>query len=244
MKRPLLIISLLTLFISGVSAQKLIVQDTLGNDVSGTTIEFNVLKDADFASKELYVLNNTTAAMNVLVRKEEVSMLENTSVYFCWGSCYSPATFISPSPLTIQGGELNKDFLGDIQYPDGITGTTTIKYVFYDQASSRDSAYVIVNYNIGTVGLKENMPKLAVVSNAYPNPAKSSVYFDYNIPSSITNAKIKISNLLGTTVKSIDLKNNEGKATIDVSNLENGVYFYSLMINNSSSVTRKFIVNR
>lgn len=244
MKRPILIISLLILFISGALAQKLIIQDTLGNDVTGTTIEFGVLKDGDFASKPLYVLNNTSATMNVMVKKVEVSMLESTSVYFCWGSCYAPFVFVSPEPRTIAAGEVNKDFLGDIEYPDGITGTTTVKYVFYDQANNRDSVFVIVNYNIGSLGVKENFVKSTVVSNAYPNPARSSVYFDYKLPGNTANAKIKVSNLLGTTVKSIDLKANEGKAAIDVSNLENGVYFYSLTINNSSSVTRKFVVSR
>lgn len=84
----------------------------------------------------------------------------------------------------------------------------------------------------------------SLISNAYPNPAFEIVNIDYKLPINVTKAKIRVSNLLGLTITNIDLVNNSGKTTINVSEFKNGIYFYSLMINNTPTTTRKFVVRR
>jgi hypothetical protein len=69
----------------------------------------------------------------------------------------------------------------------------------------------------------------------YPNPVSSKLY--------ITNLEaidqIRIADLLGQTVDTYSVKGNS--EAINVSNLQSGIYFISLLKDNSVNVTRKFI---
>lgn len=243
MKRTLLLIITL-IFFTGLSAQSLVLKNSDGAVITGTTIDLLVNPELGYGNYHVNVMNNSSSAMNVKVRVHEVNLLEGLSCFFCWESCYAPGVLESPGALEIGAGETRTDFEGDITFTTGLKGLYTTKYVFFNAENPDDSSFVIVNYNLGYLGTPENSLKSAKVSNAYPNPAISNVYIDYRLPSNVTNAKIKISNLLGNTLEVVDLTAQEGKATVNVSNLKNGVYFYSLMINNSATVTRKFIVNR
>ncbi len=71
--------------------------------------------------------------------------------------------------------------------------------------------------------------------NVYPNPANTTITVDYKAENN-DNVEISISNLVGQVVNT-EVSNN----TIDVSNLEAGIYFVSLRINNNVS-TQKLII--
>ncbi|HLO91944.1 MAG TPA: T9SS type A sorting domain-containing protein [Lentimicrobium sp.] len=248
MKRTLLFIASL-LFLASTFAQaqsSLVLKDKEGNVITGQTIELFCPASVGLTSFKLDVLNSATVAKSVKVKKMQLSMLPGTEDYLtiCWESCYPPFIFESPTAIAIEPSALCTNFEGDLSYPTTVKGTSTVKFVFFDEANTNDSSYVIVNYNIGTIGIAENLIKLSKVSNAYPNPASSVVNFDYQLPANANNAKININNLLGTTVSSIELVKNEGKASLSLSNLKDGVYFYTLIINNTATVTRKFVVKR
>lgn len=247
MKRTLLFIASL-LFLASAYAQtqssfKLIDKD--GNDVTGQTVDKLCVDAEGLGSFKVDVQNTSGAAKTVKVRKIENNMLEGVyGLTICWVSCYAPFVYESPDAITIDAGTVCTNFEGDLTYPTGLKGTSNVKFVFFDVDNPTDTSYVIVNYHIGPLSVAENLMKAVKVSNAYPNPATSMVYFDYKLPSNSTNAKISISNLLGTIVSTVDLIKNEGKASINVSNLRDGVYFYSLLVNNTATVTRKFVVKR
>lgn len=244
MKRTLLLIVSL-IFFTGLSAQSLVLKNSDNTVITGGSVDLLFSPELGYGSCHVGVMNNTSTVKNVKVKVYQLNALEGiTSAYFCWVSCYLPGTVVSPDALEILPGETSTNFEGDIEYTAGLKGVYSTKYVFFDVDNPNDSSSVTVNYNLGFLGNPENIVKSAKVSNAYPNPATSNVYIDYRLPSNVSNAKIKISNLLGNTMDVVDLIAQEGKATVNVSNLKNGVYFYSLMINNSATVTRKFVVNR
>lgn len=244
MKRTVLLIATM-LFITALSAQSLQLKDKEGGDITGTTIDMLCTPSAGYASFKLDVLNIAASAKNVKVKKIEMSMLPAVEgLTICWVSCYPPFVFESPDAITIEPNQLCTNFEGDLTYLGGTLGTSTAKFVFFDMDNPNDSSYVIVNFNIGYLGKAENLVKSVKVSNAYPNPATSVIYFDYKLPVNTSNAQIKVSNLLGNTVSTIELTKNEGKAEINVSDLKNGVYFYTVMVNNSATVTRKLVVKR
>ena len=78
---------------------------------------------------------------------------------------------------------------------------------------------------------------------AYPNPASTWVTFDYSLPYLSTNVKIKIVDISGKPIKTIDLQSQFGQVTWDTRNIKSGLYIYSLFINNIKTEQRKLIIN-
>jgi Secretion system C-terminal sorting domain len=77
----------------------------------------------------------------------------------------------------------------------------------------------------------------------YPNPARTQLNLVFG-EMDANSAKLVIRNFLGSEVLSqkIDLKGNF--ENIDISDLNNGIYLYSLVVGGSPIVTKKFTVRK
>lgn len=75
--------------------------------------------------------------------------------------------------------------------------------------------------------------------NIYPNPAKNTVFF--NVSNTDNNAILDIIDIKGSVV--ISKAFSESNIRLDISDLDNGIYFYILKNNNKHS-TGKFIINK
>lgn len=116
-----------------------------------------------------------------------------------------------------------------------------MRYVFFDIADPNDTVCVNVDFVAFPLGADIRQTASGTVSNAYPNPANTMVTMDYNLVQGVEGS-IVIRNILGSTVKEMRLDRTEGKATINVSNLDEGVYFYTLLVNNTPAATKKLVV--
>ena len=218
--------------------------DLLTNDQE-ITLMIDPLDDTmNPAAVYIVVKNTSTDPMAVMVRKYDVSLLDSTSVSFCWNqSCYGPNTYLSPEAMRLDSQESTDDFHGDY-YHNKVHGKSIARFTFFNEDNPNDSTSIVINYIVGNLGIDKNTAAAVSISNVYPNPATTTSYVDYKLPKSVANASLRVINLLGVTVTEIPLNRNEGKATIDVSNLKDGIYFYSLIVNNSATHTRKFVVKR
>jgi len=190
------------------------------------------------------VKNINTVPVSVRVKKYDVKILDNTSSNICWGpSCYPPFVYDTPEAVVMASGATDDSFRGDYTH-GGVQGTSSVRYTVYNIDNPNDSLSFLVNYSIGYVGIGEVTANIPDISNAYPNPASSGVNFDYTMPAGTGKASIRVTNLLGTIIDEVVLDKTSGKANLNVSNLKNGIYFYSLIINNSARITRKFVVKR
>jgi len=245
MKKTLLSFMIVFLLVSAVQAQSLVIKDKSGTDITGQSIDVYCAPSTGYAMATvgLDVFNISDVLKKVKVRRYDVALVDSSEVSFCWTSCYPSSVTESPQALDLEAGTSTTLFTGDFTYYSP-RGTSTAKFVFFDMENPVDSSFVTINFVIGTLGLPENKIPVAVLSNAYPNPATNVLNFDYKLGQATQNARIRINNLLGSTMQEIALDKSEGKTRIDISNLNNGVYFYSLMINNSVTTTRKFIVKR
>lgn len=96
---------------------------------------------------------------------------------------------------------------------------------------------------VGVVGIKEvTGTSIAGVSQNFPNPFTTSSTVKVNLNKS-ENITLNVVNNIGQVVATQTVKGNVGanELTIDSSNLNNGIYFYSVVAGNSK-VTRKMIV--
>jgi hypothetical protein len=77
-------------------------------------------------------------------------------------------------------------------------------------------------------------------SKLFPNPATGEITLVYNIA---TNCLLQITDGLGRVVKEILLKNNQIEETINISELENGMYNYRISDTKGRMIdTGQFIV--
>jgi hypothetical protein len=57
------------------------------------------------------VKNTSCCSKNVLVRKNELSLAQNTEITFCWAECYPAETMLSPEPILIEASTVCESFL-------------------------------------------------------------------------------------------------------------------------------------
>lgn len=190
------------------------------------------------------VKNNTDRAVSVILKRITHDTITGTENYFCWGQCFAPWISVSPSAHTIAANDTTPDeFFTGYYAPKQKAGTTIIEYVFFIESDVNDSISFLVNYVVTPSSLSD-LRSNSSLGNAFPNPANDKVSINYELPVGTMQAQIKLFNLMGQAVAEQSVFNNKGKADINLSNLKEGVYFYSLHVNNQAVETRKLIIRR
>lgn len=190
---------------------------------------------------DMYVTN--IGDENVTITCERiVTSPEAGSNYFCWGTCFSPQ--ISQGDVTLEPGVpniFNAHFapVDENWTPIPYTGIT-IEYHFYERTGEHMVFEIYFEYNPDSV--EENFSN--VFSNAYPNPANNVVSFDYDMPFNAQTASVAIYNMMGQEVIRQDVNVDGSRLDINVSDLTDGVYFYSLIVNNQAVKTSKLVISK
>ncbi len=222
MKKILFLISFVAAFGLLVNAQ-LIVTDHGGNTLNGMVHTISGPDTGEFA-EELDLVNNFGTEINVYAKKVELSVITDSENYFCLGSCYPPNIYEASNSVAIGGGTTLSGLAGfSCHYnAKGNPGTTSMRYVFWTAENPTDTVYVDVNFVTGPNGKEEILTYL----NVYPNPASDIVHLDYQLTEK--DSWFTLYNMLGTEVKHIDLNDNSGSSFVRVSDLNAGVYFYTI----------------
>ena len=63
-------------------------------------------------------------------------------------------------------------------------------------------------------------------------------------PSSVNNVRIEIRDILGSVVREVKLIGGKGVYRLETASMNDGIYFYSVLVNEKLYTTKKFIVNR
>lgn len=187
----------------------------------------------------LWVKNISIDSIEVKCARTIIDTVAGSQNVFCWGSCYPPFTDTS-LVVIIQPDTFCHKFLGHHD-PKGFEGITKVKYVFYDANNINDQVTFFANYNATFSASINDINSKVTLSNAYPNPANMVVNFDYDMHG-LKNGKVIIYDLLGSVVKDIEIPKKFGSLKLNTSDLIEGIYFYSLRINNEAIKTRKLII--
>ncbi|MCD4735876.1 MAG: T9SS type A sorting domain-containing protein [Bacteroidales bacterium] len=192
----------------------------------------------------VYAKNSGSTAIDVHVRRISNYIVDGSVNQFCWGLCFLPTVDLSTSPINIEAGATNTtDFYGEY-FPEGNSGLSRITYVFFNATDPSDYTAVNVNFDIAVTGV-EDIPGSGIeLSEAYPNPADNFVYFNYDLSltSANDNTNLFIYNILGSVVKELNFTEVNGKASIYTGDLDEGLYFYSLISKNETIKTDKLII--
>ena len=220
-----------------VNSQSLQLADSTGPIANNS----NVFKHGDANAEEIvshiFVKNVAGSAVSVLVKKVELITLGNTMNALCWGVCFPPDIFVATDPIEIGAGLTDSLNFSGHYYPQGVSGITTIRYVFFDERNPSDSVCVNVSYSTFPLGIDNTASSAGIT--AYPNPANQTAHFD--VPQGIAaGSRILVRNLLGNVV--MDAPALPGKLSLDTEGLASGVYFYTLLENGRQVSTRKLLI--
>ena len=190
--------------------------------------------------QHMQLRNLTSNDMNVIIEKEVIEDLEGTINSFCWGMCYGPDTYVSPEAVTVLANSLNTDDLSfhNIYEPE-IFGYVVVRYYAYDEHNPDERVSIIVKFHKSGDGVDDNAQ--FEMSQAYPNPATSTVNFDYSFSGSLTAV---VYNIVGQEVLRKDLNTNNGQMSISVADLNDGIYFCTMLVDGCASATQKFVVKK
>jgi hypothetical protein len=243
MKKAILLLA--TILIAGVSlnAQDLYLSwdgETLGENVTvwgeptASEMEFHAI-----------VHNNSGNGMNIKVRRTQIEIVDGTLNQFYWKVLYAPSIDESSNYLFVPDGGSSEttDFYGRY-IPSSKHGTSTVEYTFYNKDNEDQNVKVTVKYWASPEGIAEDAMKGGHISDIYPNPATNTVNLDYNLPAGLDAVEVSIVNLLGAVVKKAVATRDENKLTMNISELEAGIYFYSVLVNDEVYKTKKLIIRK
>ncbi|MBS4061829.1 MAG: T9SS type A sorting domain-containing protein [Bacteroidetes bacterium] len=190
------------------------------------------------------IKNNTDREVSVKVERITLDTVPGSMNQFCWVQCFAPWISVSPLAYKIPAYDTTADEVFSGHYlPQNKMGTSILKYVFYLENNPDDKVSFVVRYVVSPASIEDIASKIKF-GNAYPNPANNKVSFNYDFPIGVTTASLKIYNLLGQAVAEQSISESTGRLEMPVNNLNEGVYLYSLTINNSVIVTKKLIIRR
>lgn len=128
-----------------------------------------------------------------------------------------------------------------------VVGSITKQYATYDKNNNKvndpwPTPYPSCGFDLDAVGIINQhiagINQIMDITNQikiYPNPASNSLH----ISSAGNIIRVEITNIVGECVKQLKIQNSD--ISIDVSDLENGIYFLQLN-GNSGNTTKKIII--
>lgn len=214
--------------------------------LSQNTVDLAIGEYIDY--QEIFITNNGQANIEVAVALNTVCYdpTDGLKLQVCLGAqCFEPVNVNSSwgessnTPvLELAPGESS----GLISVHQFFTGTMGSEWelTFFDRNNPSDD--VVMTLTVGTCAVTNvsDLPTLETLG-VYPNPAQDFVQVSYSV--STQPASLIIFDLVGNTVVQEQLENNVGKTRIDVSGLNNGVYFYRLVAGAHESAVKSLVVS-
>jgi hypothetical protein len=192
------------------------------------------------------ITNNTGNDGMWRITRKEISVPSTWIDQLCWPpNCYPTTDVIYTTPTNaipniLNGTSTAQTGLGDLDAelkprftPDpAAAGYGHYRYYFNEGGTYLDSVDVKINYVLGL-----NSPKPAPVITIGPNPSSDQVTISLG---SVTNASVKIVDVLGNVVHTDVITN--GSKSLSVEDFKNGVYFVIVESPEIKTITRKLIV--
>jgi hypothetical protein len=208
MKKVFLLLPLLTILAVTAFAQSFTLSNSNGPLTHDTIVDVYAHASVELIEERVYITNNSEEVLQLLVKKDELEVLEGTMNTFCFnGLCFPPHVFQAPYVLTLEPGQTSGeyDFYGDY-YPSGQVGSTLIRYTIFDPDNVEDSVSVRIRYNtfIESFTLSDHNGLLTHDTMLVLNGSPNDEYIKANV--FITNTTSDIIHLL---VKKEDIEQLE-----------------------------------
>ncbi|MBR1626554.1 MAG: T9SS type A sorting domain-containing protein [Bacteroidales bacterium] len=229
-----------TLSVFTLQAQKITL---LYNDEEITSDQLEVSLNPEAKLNMTFIHVQNDSENDITFRAEmEPNMSEGNTVSMCFaGNCMVPTAMKSES-VTVEPGEIYSQF--DLQYEYTSLAESSVLLHFIEEGSNDTlkNLNVVYKSNNNIADITEEKSNVVSVK-VIPNPANTVTTFNYSIPFGYEKAQLVIQNALGSVVEQTPIKvTGNGKVTMNVSGLAKGVYFYSIVADGKTLITKKLIV--
>lgn len=195
--------------------------------------------------KSLILQNDSDQTKEYFLRYLRGNIGSSQKIKICLDdTCYDPKKDLSKIKINLNPGEIYTDLY--IELDLGIIETRgTFDLHFFNTDNLRDTFVVEGIYNVsGDTFGDEVTHKDIDIGGIYPNPSSRTAQLDYKIKNPNANARIVVNSFIGNPIYDFNLDPAQNTLVITVTDLNPGVYFYTLIVDNKNIVTKKLVVKR
>lgn len=238
MKRLFLFLTWLWLFLPVISGAQQIRVLSEGLQFSG---------DLGSSQRKSIILQNESSQSKIyLLKNLRGNVGSSQKVKICIGDqCYDPKKDIAKIKLSLSPGEIVTDLY--LEFEMGIVETMgSFELFFVNAENTRETFMVEARYSVSNPNTKidEFDYKEIKLSDVYPNPSSRVAQLDYQYKNPKVKAKITINSFIGNPVAEYELDPERNTLLINVSEFKEGIYFYTLFLDNKNIVTKKLQIKK
>jgi hypothetical protein len=160
---------------------------------------------------------------------------------------YDSAVGVSVPVQMVNASDMGVDTTFKI-WEDAFTGLpfsgeacfTVVSYAFNSDANKHFQMSDSITFVcLGALNLEEHV---ALKLKSFPNPSTGLIQIEYS--SGLEIEKLIVTDIVGNVVKSVNLNSKEGRASLDLSNQNSGIYFCSLVSGSRKLASVKVVLAR
>jgi hypothetical protein len=213
--------------------------------VLNEAVEFNGKVNTS-QRKSLIIQNDSDEVKEYVLKFMRGNIGSSQDIKICLGNtCYDPKKDLAKVKIKLNPGEVYTDLY--LEFNLGITEAKgTFDLHFANTENIRDvfiieSVYHVENPNSDDNEIDNKDIKLGSI---FPNPSNRIAQLDYEIKNPSIKARIVVNSFIGNPVFDLNLSPNQSSIVINVTDLNPGIYFYTLIVDNKNIVTKKLVVKR
>lgn len=194
--------------------------------------------------KTILLHNESATAKTYLLKNIRGSVGSSQKMRVCFGDqCFDPKKELAKIAVKLAPGEIYTDFY--LEFDLGIAETMgTFDLVFVNRDALRDVFVVEAKYDVTSDPKVAFSHKDVKLSEIYPNPSSRVAQLDYTLVNPKAKAKITLTSFIGNPIAEYVLDPSSNSLVINVSELQGGVYFYTLFVDNKNVITKKLQVKK
>lgn len=196
--------------------------------------------------KSIILQNESNQSKTYLLKNLRGNVGSSQKVKICIGEqCFDPKRDLAKIKISLEPGEIMTDLY--LEFEMGIVETMGSFDLFFVNAENiRETFMVEARYSVSNPNTKidEFDYKDIKLSDVYPNPSSRIAQLDYQFKNPRVKAKITINSFIGNPIAEYELDPERSTLSINVSEFKEGIYFYTLFLDNKNIVTKKLQIKK